>query len=220
MKIFLDTANIEEISRGVKLGVVDGVTTNPSLLAKEKRPREEIIREIVRLVNGPVSVEVVSENHEEMIREGMEIAQIHPNVVVKIPMTEEEPKATKELSREGVSVNVTLIFQPLQALLACKAGARFVSPFIGRLDDIGHEGITIIPPIRQIIDIYGFETQILAASIRHPVHVLQSALEGADCATMPFKVFEQLWKHPLTEIGLAKFLKDYYAVFGEGKTPR
>lgn len=220
MKIFLDTANIEEISRGVKLGVVDGVTTNPSLLAKEKRPREEIIREIVRLVNGPVSVEVVSENHEEMIREGMEIAQIHPNVVVKIPMTEEGLKATKELSREGVSVNVTLIFQPLQALLACKAGARFVSPFIGRLDDIGHEGITIIPPIRQIIDIYGFETQILAASIRHPVHVLQSALEGADCATMPFKVFEQLWKHPLTDIGLAKFLKDYYAVFGEGKTPR
>jgi len=215
MKIFLDTANLDEIREAVRFGVVDGITTNPTLLAREKRPREEIISEIVRLVAGPISVEVVSTEVEDMVQEGRELAGIHPNIVVKLPMTEAGLIATHRLSQEGVRVNVTLIFQPLQALLAAKAGATFVSPFLGRLDDIGHEGIEIIPKIREIFDNYGFECQILAASLRHPLHVLQVALAGADCATLPFSVFKRLIHHPLTEEGLARFLKDYYAVFRE-----
>lgn len=215
MKIFLDTANIEEIREAVRYGVVDGITTNPTLLAREKRPREEIVSEIVRLVAGPISVEVVSTEVEDMVQEGRELAVIHPNIVVKLPMTEAGLIATHRLSQEGVRVNVTLIFQPLQALLAAKAGAAFVSPFLGRLDDIGHEGIEIIPKIREIFDHYGFECLILAASLRHPLHVLQVALAGADCATIPFAVFKRLIHHPLTEEGLARFLKDYYAVFKE-----
>lgn len=215
MKIFLDTANIEEIREAVRYGVVDGITTNPTLLAREKRPREEIVSEIVRLVAGPISVEVVSTEVEDMVQEGRELAVIHPNIVVKLPMTEAGLIATHRLSQEGVRVNVTLIFQPLQALLAAKAGAAFVSPFLGRLDDIGHEGIEIIPKIREIFDHYGFECLILAASLRHPLHVLQVALAGADCATIPYAVFKRLIHHPLTEEGLARFLKDYYAVFKE-----
>lgn len=215
MKIFLDTANVEEIREAVRFGVIDGVTTNPTLIARERRPREEIVAEIVKLVNGPISVEVVATDCEGMVEEGQEIAALHPNVVVKLPMTEAGLMATHRLSQMGVRVNVTLIFQPLQALLAAKAGAAYVSPFLGRLDDIGEEGIELIPKIREIYDHYGFSCQILAASLRHPIHVLQVALYGADCATMPYPVFQRLLKHPLTDEGVARFLKDYYAVFGE-----
>lgn len=217
MKIFLDTANLEEIRSAVSLGVVDGITTNPTLIARENRSREELITEILRLVNGPISVEVLATDVEGMVAEGQEIAAIHPNIVVKLPVTEAGLAATHRLSHLGVRVNVTLIFQPLQALLAAKAGAAYVSPFLGRLDDIGHEGIEILPQIREIFDRYGFDCQILAASLRHPIHVLEAALNGADCATMPYAVFQRLWRHPLTDEGLAKFLKDYYAVFGAQK---
>ncbi len=211
MKIFLDTADTDEIRRFAASGLVDGVTTNPSLVAKSGRSREDVLTEIANLVNGPISGEVVATDADEMIPEGRELAAIHPNIVIKVPMTADGLKACKAFSDDGIRVNVTLIFQPLQALLAAKAGAAFVSPFVGRLDDIGHDGMQIIREIRVIFDNYGYGTEILAASLRHPQHVIQAAIEGADCSTLPPSVLDQMIKHPLTDIGLEKFLADHRA---------
>ncbi|MBN1585972.1 MAG: fructose-6-phosphate aldolase [Candidatus Omnitrophica bacterium] len=212
MKIFLDTANVEEIRKGADWGIVDGVTTNPSLVAREGRDFGEVLREICGIVDGPISAEAVSLDAGGMIQEGRELSKIHKNVVVKIPLIAEGLKATKQLSGEGIAVNVTLCFSPTQALLAAKAGATYISPFIGRLDDISQNGMELIEQIRIIYDNYDFDTQILAASIRHPLHVLDCALAGADVATIPWKVLEALVKHPLTEIGVEKFLKDWEKV--------
>ncbi len=209
MKLFIDTANVEEIRRAKELGVLDGVTTNPSLVAKEGRSFEEIIKEIFSLVDGPISLEVVSEKCEGMVEEARALASAGKNAVVKIPMTEEGLRATGIISREGISVNMTLIFNPVQAMMAAKAGARYVSPFIGRLDDISHRGMDIVEQILQIYANYGYDTEIIAASIRHPMHVLEAALSGADIATVPFKTIQLLLKHPLTDRGLEKFLSDW-----------
>lgn len=209
MKLFLDTANIEEIREGASLGIVDGVTTNPSLVAKEGRNLEELAREICDLVNGPVSLEVVSTEARVMIEEARRLSKIHPHVVVKLPMIREGLKALKVVSAEGIRVNVTLVFSPSQALLAAKNGAYIASPFVGRLDDISSDGMDLIADILQIYDNYGFDTQVLVASIRHPIHVVQAAKMGAHIATMPYKVMAQLLKHPLTDIGLEKFLADW-----------
>jgi len=208
MKIFLDTGNVEEIRRAAELGVLDGVTTNPTLLAREGKPFREALLEmcsLVPIVNG----EVVATEAAGMIAEGREIALLHPNIVVKIPMTTEGFKAIKVLRAEGIRINVTLVFSPAQALLVAKAGAYFVSPFVGRLDDIATDGMALLRDIVEIYRQYGFETQVLAASLRHPMHVIESAKLGADIATMPYKVFEQLFKHPLTDRGLEGFLKDW-----------
>ena len=208
MKIFLDTGNVEEIRRAAELGVLDGVTTNPTLLAKEGKPFREALVEmcsLVSIVNG----EVVATEAAGMIAEGREIALLHPNIVVKIPMTTEGFKAIKVLRAEGIRINVTLVFSPAQALLVAKAGAYFVSPFVGRLDDIATDGMQLLRDIVEIYRQYGYETQVLAASLRHPMHVIESAKLGADIATMPYKVFEQLFKHPLTDRGLEGFLKDW-----------
>jgi transaldolase len=212
MKFFVDTADIGEIREAASLGLLDGVTTNPSLIAKTGRPFRAVVEEICALVEGPVSLEVVSTELEPMVAEGRELAAIAKNAVVKCPLTANGLKATKALSESGIRVNVTLCFSPVQALFAAKAGAAYISPFIGRLDDIGQDGMEIIPQIRQIYDNYGFETEILAASIRHPIHVLQAALAGADVATIPFKVFSQLIQHPLTDKGLEAFLRDWQRV--------
>jgi len=209
MKIFLDTANLDELRKGASLGVVDGVTTNPSLIAKEGRPIQEQIQAITEIVDGDISAEVVSTEAEEMVREGRELAKIHENVVVKCPLIPEGIRATKILSSEGIRVNVTLCFTPAQALLAAKAGAYIVSPFLGRLDDIATEGALLIREIVEVYQNYGFTTQVLAASIRGALHVKEVALAGADIATLPPKVLDQLFKHPLTDIGLEKFLADY-----------
>ncbi|HYS04232.1 MAG TPA: fructose-6-phosphate aldolase [Candidatus Dormibacteraeota bacterium] len=211
MKIFLDTANIQEIREANSWGILDGVTTNPSLVAKEGRDFLEVVREICAIVSGPVSAEVVSTTTDEMIREGREIKRKvgAPNVIIKIPMIREGLRAIKTLSSEGITINTTLIFSSPQALLAAKAGAAFVSPFIGRLDDISHVGMEIVREIRTIFDNYDFKCEILAASIRTPLHVVEAASLGADIATMPFSVLEALIKHPLTDIGLQKFLKDW-----------
>jgi len=211
MKIFLDTANIQEIREANSWGILDGVTTNPSLVAKEGRDFLEVVREICDIVSGPVSAEVVSTTTDEMIREGREIKRKvgAPNVIIKIPMIREGLRAIKTLSSEGITINTTLIFSSPQALLAAKAGAAFVSPFIGRLDDISHVGMEIVREIRTIFDNYDFKCEILAASIRTPLHVVEAASLGADVATMPFSVLEALIKHPLTDIGLQKFLKDW-----------
>ena len=211
MKIFLDTANIQEIREANSWGILDGVTTNPSLVAKEGRDFLEVVREICAIVSGPVSAEVVSTTTDEMIREGREIKRKvgAPNVIIKIPMIREGLRAIKTLSSEGITINTTLIFSSPQALLAAKAGAAFVSPFIGRLDDISHVGMEIVREIRTIFDNYDFKCEILAASIRTPLHVVEAASLGADVATMPFSVLEALIKHPLTDIGLQKFLKDW-----------
>lgn len=209
MKFFIDTANLQEIKEANALGILDGVTTNPSLIAKEGRDFEDQVHEICKIVNGPISAEVVSVESGKMIQEGRKLAKIHPNVVIKCPLTLEGLKATKALSGEGHSVNVTLCFSANQALLAAKAGAAYISPFIGRLDDVGQVGMELIADIRQIYNNYGFKTQILAASIRHPIHVLEAAKIGADVVTMPYAVLMSLAKHPLTDIGLAKFLKDW-----------
>jgi len=209
MKIFLDTANIEEIKKINEYGILDGVTTNPSLLAKEGDDPEKIIKKICEIVDGPVSVEVISTTAEEMVKEAKEIAKIDKKIVVKIPMTPDGLKAVKTLSENGIKTNMTLIFSPLQALLAMKAGATFVSPFIGRLDDISHYGMEIVSDICKIIENYRFKTEVIVASIRHPIHVLEAALHGAHIATIPYKVLEQMFKHPLTDIGLDKFLKDW-----------
>jgi transaldolase len=209
MKFFIDTANVGEIKKGLEMGLVDGVTTNPSLLAKEKKNPDETIREIVSLVPGPVSLEVLSTEAKGMIEEARRLAAIGGNVVVKIPMTEEGMKAVKVLSGEQIRTNVTLIFQPLQALIAAKAGADYVSPFVGRLDDISAQGMEIVENIVTIYGNYGFEAEIIVASIRNPLHVLHAALMGADICTIPFSVLKQLMNHPLTDIGIERFLKDY-----------
>ena len=217
MKFFIDTANVEDIRKSNDMGVICGVTTNPSLIAKEGRDFNEVIKEITTIVDGPISGEVkaTTVDAEGMIAEGREIAKIHPNMVVKIPMTVEGLKATKVLSSEGIPVNVTLIFSANQAILAANAGAAYVSPFLGRLDDINTPGIDLIRNISEIFDIYGYDTEIIAASVRNPIHVTDCALAGADIATVPYKVIEQMTKHPLTDQGIEKFQADYKAVFGE-----
>ena len=212
MKIFLDTANLEQIKEAASWGIVDGVTTNPTLVSKENLKFEDLIREICRIVPGPVSVESVSTKSDDIIEEARGLAQLADNVVIKIPIGLEGLKATKVLSQEGIQVNTTLIFSPNQALLAAKAGTRFVSPFIGRLDDISHEGMDLVDQIVVIFDNYGFDTEIIVASIRHPLHVVQAALTGADISTVPFAVLEKMVKHPLTDIGLERFLKDWEKV--------
>lgn len=209
MKFFIDTADTNEIREAASLGVLDGVTTNPSLVAKTGRDFIETLKEITTLVDGPISAEVVATDFEGMMREGRALAKIHPNIVVKVPLIKAGLQACKALHAEGTPTNVTLCFSANQALLAAKAGATYISPFIGRVDDVGQVGMEIIQQIRTIYDNYGFETQILAASIRHPVHVLEAAMAGSDVATIPFKVLEQLIKHPLTDAGLAAFLKDW-----------
>ena len=217
MRFFLDTANVEDIRKANDMGVICGVTTNPSLIAKEGRDFNEVIAEIASIVDGPISGEVkaTTTDAEGMIAEGREIAKIHPNMVVKIPMTVEGLKATKVLSSEGVKTNVTLIFNATQALLAARAGATYVSPFLGRLDDINVRGVDLIREIAEIFEVAGIETQIISASVRNPIHVIDCALAGADIATVPYKVIEQMTKHPLTDAGIEKFQKDYIAVFGE-----
>ena len=209
MKIFLDTANVKELREVAEMGLLDGVTTNPTLAAKEKRPFRELVDEICRIVDGVVNLEVVSTDAAGMVSEGRELAKIAPNVVVKLPTTVEGLKACRILSREGTRTNLTLCFSPTQALLVAKAGATYVSPFLGRLDDIAHVGMDLIRTIRTIYDNYDFQTQILAASLRNPLHVVDAAVAGADVATMPFAVFQMLIKHPLTDIGLKRFLEDW-----------
>ena len=217
MKFFIDTANVDDIRKANDMGVICGVTTNPSMIAKEGRDFNEVIKEITSIVDGPISGEVkaTTVDAEGMIKEGREIAKIHPNMVVKIPMTVEGLKAVKVLAKEGIKTNVTLIFSANQALLAAEAGATYVSPFLGRLDDISQPGIDLIQTIAEIFDIYGYETEIIAASVRNPIHVTDCALAGADIATVPYKVIEQMTKHPLTDQGIEKFQADYKAVFGE-----
>lgn len=218
MKLFVDTAKIEDIKKANEMGVICGVTTNPSLIAKEGgRSQEDVLKEIASIVDGPISGEVkaTTVDAEGMIAEGREIAKLHPNMVVKIPMTIEGLKATKVLSSEGIKCNVTLIFTANQALLAARAGAAYVSPFLGRLDDISQPGIDLIETITAIFDNYGIETEIIAASVRNPIHVIDCALAGADIATVPYSVIEQMTKHPLTDQGIDKFQKDYIAVFGK-----
>ena len=217
MKFFIDTANVEDIKKANDMGVICGVTTNPSLIAKEGRNFNEVIAEIASIVDGPISGEVkaTTVDAEGMIAEGREIAKIHPNMIVKIPMTVEGLKAVKVLTAEGIKTNVTLIFTANQALLAARAGATYVSPFLGRLDDISQPGIRLIEDIVTIFDNYGLETEIIAASVRNPIHATDCALAGADIATVPYSVIETMTKHPLTDQGIAKFQKDYIAVFGE-----
>ncbi|MBQ9590408.1 MAG: fructose-6-phosphate aldolase [Butyrivibrio sp.] len=217
MKFFIDTANIEEIRKANDMGVICGVTTNPSLIAKEGRDVYEVVKEIASIVDGPISGEVkaTTTDAEGMIAEGREIAKLHPNMVVKIPMTVEGLKACHVLSKEGIKVNMTLIFTANQALLAARSGAAFVSPFLGRLDDISVRGTDLISEVAEIFRLHNIETEIIAASIRHPMHVTDCALAGADIATVPYKVIEQMTHHPLTDQGIEKFQKDYLAVFGE-----
>jgi len=212
MKFFIDTADVKEIREANELGLVDGVTTNPSLIAKSGRRFEEVIKEITGIVDGPISAEVVSLEHDGMIAEALELVKIHQNIVIKLPMTPEGLKATKTLTAKGIKTNVTLIFTPMQALLAAKAGATYVSPFVGRLDDISQDGMGIIEEIRTIFDNYGYDAQIIVASIRNPIHVLNSALIGADVCTIPYSVMLQLSKHPLTDAGIKKFLEDWEKV--------
>lgn len=209
MRLFIDTANIEEIREVSEWGVLSGVTTNPSLVAKEGRNMEDVIREITSLVSGPISAEVLATDVEGMVEEGKRAASWGDNVVIKIPMTEDGLKATCELSQSGIEVNVTLIFSTNQALLAAQAGASFVSPFIGRLDDIGHDGMDIIRDVAEVYAYYAIPTEVIAASIRHPLHVVESARNGADVATVPYKVLKAMVKHPLTESGLEKFIADW-----------
>ena len=211
MKIYLDTGNVKEIAEAARMGILDGVTTNPSLVSKEGRDFKDLILEICQLVDGPVSAEVVSVEADAMVKEGLELARIHPNVVVKCPLIPEGLAATKRLAAEGIRVNVTLCFSPTQALLAAKAGAWCVSPFIGRLDDISSDGMELIRQIVTIFHNYDYPTQVLVASVRHPQHVVEAALVGGDICTMPYGVFQQLAKHPLTDIGLKKFLADWEA---------
>ncbi len=217
MRFFIETANVDEIREANDMGVICGVTTNPSLIAKEGRDFKEVIKEITSIVDGPISGEVkaTTTDAEGMIREGREIAAIHPNMVVKIPMTAEGLKAIKALHADGIKTNCTLIFTANQALLAARAGATYVSPFLGRLDDISTPGIDLIQTIADMFDVAGLDTQIIAASIRNPIHVTDCALAGADIATVPYKVIMQMTKHPLTDAGIVKFQEDYKAVFGE-----
>ena len=220
MKFFLDTANLDELKRGAVWGIVDGVTTNPTLIAKEGRPIEEQIRLICGIVDGDISAEVVSTEAAVMVKEGRKLAAIHKNVVVKCPLTRDGIEATSELSKEGIRVNVTLCFSAGQALLAAKAGAYIVSPFVGRLDDVGAVGMDLVRDIVQIYGNYGYKTQVLAASLRSPVHVIDAALAGSQIATMPFKVLDMLFNHPLTDKGLEQFLKDWGKAFPEAPAGR
>lgn len=217
MRFFIDTANVEDIRKANDMGIICGVTTNPSLIAKEGRNFNEVIKEITSIVDGPISGEVkaTTTDAEGMIKEGREIAAIHPNMIVKIPMTTEGLKAVRVLNAEGIKTNVTLVFTSNQALLAARAGATYVSPFLGRLDDISVCGTDLIREIVEIFQVAGIDTEIIAASVRHPMHVTECALAGADIATVPYKVLEQMTKHPLTDQGIEKFQKDYIAVFGE-----
>ncbi|MFZ1035615.1 MAG: fructose-6-phosphate aldolase [Smithella sp.] len=212
MKFFIDTANIEEIKEGLALGMVDGVTTNPSLLAKEKKDFDAVIKDILKIVKGPVSLEVLSNDAKGMLSEGRKLARLGKNVVIKVPISTEGLKATRMFADAGINVNQTLIFSPLQALMAAKAGARYVSPFVGRLDDIASDGMELVDQIVTIFENYCYETEVIVASIRHPRHVLDAALMGADIATIPFKVIAQLVKHPLTEKGIETFLNDWKKV--------
>lgn len=209
MKFFIDTANINEIKEAASLGILDGVTTNPSLVAKEGRNFIELLEEIVKIVDGPISAEVVSTDYEGIIKEANELSKIHKNIVIKVPLIREGLKAVKTLSEDGIKTNVTLCFSPSQALLAAKAGATYISPFVGRLDDISHEGMDLIYDIIQIYENYGYPTQVLVASIRHPLHLVEAARMGAHVATMPFAVIDKLFNHPLTDLGLEKFLSDW-----------
>ena len=215
MKLFIDTANVDEIKAAADLGVVCGVTTNPSLIAKEGRVFEEVIKEITSIVDGPISAEVVALDAEGMVKEALELAKIHKNIVIKIPMTLEGLKATKQLSAKGIKTNVTLIFSPTQALLAARAGATYVSPFVGRLDDIASNGISLISQIAEMFDIHDIKTEIISASIRGPQDVIDSALAGAHIATIPYKVIVQMSKHPLTDAGIEKFMADWNGVFNK-----
>ncbi len=212
MKLYLDTANDKEIQEGAKLGLIDGVTTNPSLVAKEGRSFKEMLLEICKMVDGPISAEVVAIEAEAMVKEGRDLAKVHKNIVVKVPLIPEGLRATKQLAAEGIRVNVTLCFSPTQALLAAKAGAWCVSPFIGRLDDVSSDGMALIRQIVTIYKNYDFKTQVLVASVRHPQHVVEAALAGGHICTMPYTVFQQLVKHPLTDLGLKKFLADWEAM--------
>ncbi len=212
MKLFIDTANVDEIIEINEWGVICGVTTNPSLIAKEGRDFKEVVKEISSIVDGPISAEVVSLDKDGMLKEARELAKIHENIIIKIPMTKEGLKAVKVLTGEGIKTNVTLIFSANQALLAARAGATYVSPFVGRLDDIGNEGMDIIEDIYQIFALHGIDTEIIAASIRHPIHVLDAAKAGAHISTIPYKVFVQMLAHPLTDIGIEKFLKDWNSI--------
>lgn len=212
MKFFIDTANIQEIKEGLAFGMVDGVTTNPSLVAREKKDFNRVIQEILAVVDGPVSLEVVSLDANGMLREGKKLAKLGSQVVIKVPMTTEGLKATRIFASEGIRVNQTLIFSPVQALMAAKAGAAYVSPFVGRLDDVAHDGMEIVDQILTIYHNYGFDTEVIVASVRHPRHVLEAALMGADIATIPFKVIAQLAKHPLTDNGIEAFLNDWKKV--------
>lgn len=212
MKFFLDTANIEHIRDAASLGLIEGVTTNPSLISKEKKPFKDIILEICKIVDGPISAEVTSSDYRGMVDEALKLSDIHKNVVVKVPMTKDGLKAVKSLSEQGVKTNVTLIFSATQALLAAKVGASYVSPFVGRLDDISTDGMNLVAEIQQIYRNYFFETEVIIASIRHPIHVLQAALVGADIATIPYDVLMKTIKHPLTDIGIEKFMSDWKKV--------
>jgi len=215
MKFFIDTANIDEIKEGISMGMVDGVTTNPTLIAKENREFDVVVRDILGAVEGPVSLEAISLDADGMVAEGEKLAKLGSNVVIKVPMTTEGLKATRKLSDLGIRVNQTLVFSPLQALMAAKAGAAYASPFVGRLDDVSHEGMDLVEQILTIYGNYGFETEVIVASVRHPLHVLEAARMGADIATIPFKVIAQLAKHPLTDIGIERFLTDWEKVPGK-----
>lgn len=212
MKFFIDTANIDEINQGLAIGMVDGVTTNPTLIAREKKPFAWVVKGILKAVEGPVSLEVIGTSAKEMVAEGRKLAKMGANVVIKVPMTTEGLKATRLFLAEGIRVNQTLVFSPVQALMAAKAGAAYVSPFVGRLDDIAHDGMELVDQILTIYENYGFETEVIVASIRHPRHVLDAALMGADVATIPYKVIEQLAGHPLTDKGVVAFLEDWKKV--------
>ncbi|HOG08737.1 MAG: fructose-6-phosphate aldolase [Syntrophales bacterium] len=212
MKFFIDTANIDEINQGLAIGMVDGVTTNPTLIAREKKPFAWVVKGILKAVEGPVSLEVIGTTAKEMVTEGRKLAKMGSNVVIKVPMTTEGLKATRLFSTEGIRVNQTLVFSPVQALMAAKAGAAYVSPFVGRLDDIAHDGMELVDQILTIYENYGFETEVIVASIRHPRHVLDAALMGADVATIPYKVIAQLAGHPLTDRGVVAFLEDWKKV--------
>ena len=217
MKLFIDTADVAQIREAYSWGIVDGVTTNPTHVMKSGRKPDEVYREILDIVDGPVSLETIATDAASIVKEGRALAKLHPNVVVKVPVIREGLKAVKELAADGIKTNVTLNFSPIQALLAAKCGATYISPFVGRLDAVGHIGMDLVRQTRTIYDNYGFETQILTAAVRHPEHVLQAALAGADCCTMFFDFFKMLYDHPLTDIGLDIFLKDWAKVAGQAK---
>ncbi|MCJ7517890.1 MAG: fructose-6-phosphate aldolase [Methanomassiliicoccales archaeon] len=212
MKIFIDSANVQQIEEVNGWGILDGVTTNPTLIAKEKTDFDTLVRQICKIVNGPISAEAISMKASDIVVEARELASIHNNIVVKIPITEEGLRATKTLSKEGVSINTTLVFSPAQALLACKAGARYISPFVGRLDDVGNDGMDVVAQILDILDNYEFDAEVIVASVRHPIHVVEAARIGAHIATVPYDVLKKMFRHPLTDIGIEKFLQDWQKV--------